>query len=97
MDCVYITKMQWLALSDEILINTINDAKTFERLKRVRRAHYRRLTTLEDQFYAKLLGNRTSKELYQAKQKECAYLVSYEAQDGGVSISISYTRKTERK
>jgi len=85
---VYIIKMEWLALPDEILINTIDNAETFERIKLISRGHYRRLMALEEQFYTKLLGNKTPKALYKAKAKECAYLVSYEAQDGAVHMYL---------
>jgi len=80
--------MEWLALPDEILINTIENAETFESIKLISRGHYRRLMALEDQFYTKLLGNKTPKALYKAKENECAYLVSYEAQDRAVHMYL---------
>jgi len=83
---VYIIKMEWLALPDELLINTVDNAEMFERIKLISRAHSRRMKALEDQFYTKLLGNKTPRALYKAKEKECAYLISYEAQDGAVHM-----------
>jgi len=46
------------------------------------------MKALEDQFYIRLLGNKSPKGLYKAKEQECPYLVSYEAQDGAVHMYL---------
>lgn len=55
--------MSLLNLPDELLVASIPDHQTFVSMKSVDRAHYERLSAIENIFYAKLV-NASYKEIY---------------------------------
>jgi hypothetical protein len=56
--------VDFLDLTDYEILQSIQDAETFEAIKGVSPKHRKRFTALEDRFYLQML-NQTPKELYQ--------------------------------